>query len=217
MNSVHLLSLGSAQAIVVAFVLHLWPSACHAQAAAEETPYRTHYRIINVHRHCVMPTKDAVRAELQVDDRVGVSTVVILDGGAAPGNLEAWSRLRAKFPGRLAVFWKLNFAHVDKPGFFQDIIHNLQHAANISIYPTAELPYLFIDPTDGEAVKHWQDRAATDYGLYFQYFETSRHDLTDPNHSGGPWLRITGAELPPAVLEKIYHSNAERLIPGLKK
>jgi len=34
--------------------------------------------------------------------------------------------------------------------------------------------------------------------------------------SGGSWLRIPGIKLPPEVLEKLYHANAERLIPGLK-
>jgi hypothetical protein len=28
-------------------------------------------------------------------------------------------------------------------------------------------------------------------------------------------MRIPGVKLPPAALEKFYHANAERLIPGL--
>ena len=28
------------------------------------------------------------------------------------------------------------------------------------------------------------------------------------------WLRLKGIHLPPTVLEKFYHGNAERLIPG---
>jgi hypothetical protein len=30
-------------------------------------------------------------------------------------------------------------------------------------------------------------------------------------------MRLTGIKLPPEVLEKLYHANAEKLIPGLKK
>jgi hypothetical protein len=49
-----------------------------------------------------------------------------------------------------------------------------------------------------------------------QYFETDKLDLLDPMRSGGPWLRLAGVKLAPEVLEKFYHGNAERLIPGLK-
>jgi hypothetical protein len=38
----------------------------------------------------------------------------------------------------------------------------------------------------------------------------------DPVRSGGSWLRIPGIALPPEVLDRFYHANAERLIPGLK-
>ena len=55
--------------------------------------------------------------------------------------------------------------------------------------------------------------AAADYSHYLQYFETDRVDLTDPNHSGGPWLRLFGVRAA-TVLEKFYYGNAARLIPG---
>jgi predicted TIM-barrel fold metal-dependent hydrolase len=369
-----------------------------AKAHADDpgaAPYKARYKVINVHRHCPIPSEAAVRAELEVDDQVGVSAVVILDGSSAPGNLEAWNKLKAQFPGRLIVFWKLDFAHVANPTFFEDILKELQHAAdlgaqgvkvwkdlgmyvrdgsgallkvddarldafwercadlglpvllhtadpkeywypltynsvhyglrkdsdqlynkpempsweelmrqrdavlqkhprtifigahfgsmsfelqklgealdrypnffvdtsarlrivgrlnppavrdfftkyqdrilfgtdglillkgrtpstsaNISVYPNAGPPYIWIDPSDVASINAWKNRDVTEYSLYFQYFETSRYDLTDPTRSGGPWQKLTGAELPPEVLEKIYHANAERLIPGLKK
>jgi hypothetical protein len=50
-----------------------------------------------------------------------------------------------------------------------------------------------------------------------QYFETDRVDLLDPMRSGGSWLRLAGVKLPANILEKFYHANAEKLIPGLKK
>ena len=86
---------------------------------------------------------------------------------------------------------------------------------NIHVYPTDDPNVQWIDTNDAGAVKTWQDRAAFDYSQYFQYFETDRVDLTDPNRSGGSWLRIPGVKLPPEVLEKLYHANAEKLIKGL--
>lgn len=86
---------------------------------------------------------------------------------------------------------------------------------NISLYPTDDPDWQWIDPADVVAVKRWQEREVHDYGEYLQYFETDRLDLTDPNRSGGSWLRIPGVKLPAEVLEKLYHANAEKLIPGL--
>ena len=45
-----------------------------------------------------------------------------------------------------------------------------------------------------------------------EYFETDHVGLIVPF---GEWKRLTGVKLPPEVLEKFYHANAERLIPGL--
>ena len=55
------------------------------------------------------------------------------------------------------------------------------------------------------------------YSQSLLYFETDRLDLLDPMRSGGSWLHIAGIKLPPEVLDKFYHGNAERLIPGLKR
>jgi len=90
-------------------------------------------------------------------------------------------------------------------------------SGNISIYPSEDPDWLSLDPSDVDGVRLWQDRAAFDYSQYLQYFETDRLDLTDPTRSGGGWLRIPGVKLPGEALEKIYHLNAERLIPGLAK
>jgi hypothetical protein len=89
-------------------------------------------------------------------------------------------------------------------------------SANISLYPTVDPNLEVIDPGDKAAIKAWQDREATMYSQSLQYFETDRLDLLDPMRSGGSWLRIPGIKLPPEVLEKFYHANAEKLIPGLK-
>jgi uncharacterized protein len=91
---------------------------------------------------------------------------------------------------------------------------------NIYLYPSDDANVIALDPTDPadrDKIKRWQNRAAFDYGQSFQYLETDEFNLVDPMHSGGPWLRYPGMKLPPEVLEKVYHANAERLIPGLKK
>ena len=85
---------------------------------------------------------------------------------------------------------------------------------NITVYPSP-IDYQWVDPTEMALVRRWQDRAMADYRAYFRYFETDAVDLPDPTRSGGSWLRIFGAKLPPEVLEKLYHRNAEKLIPGL--
>jgi Amidohydrolase len=95
--------------------------------------------------------------------------------------------------------------------------HNSSGSANISVYPSDDPNWLTIDPNDKEAVERWKAKAARFYGDFLAYFETDRVDIEDPNHSGGAWLRLAGAKLPPDVLEKLYHKNAERLIPGLGK
>jgi predicted TIM-barrel fold metal-dependent hydrolase len=366
------------------------------KAAEPEPLYKTKYRVIDVHVHCTPVSEEVVRAELAMLDRVGVTAVVILDAGGPDGNLKDWLKLRQIHPERLIVFWKLDFSGVKSKTFFQDIVRDLQQAADlgvqgvkvwkdlgmyvrddagellkaddprldpfwqkcgalglpvlihtadereywqpltynsihyglrtekdqhygnprmplweelirqrdavlkkypqtnfigahvgsqghdlkqledtlakypnfyvdtsarhrvfgrlnppavqaffrkhqdrilfgtdgqilvkgrkppveafdVTIYPTQNPRMEYIDPSDAAAVKAWQDRAAQMYSQSLQYFETDRLDLQDPLRSGGSWLRMAGAKLPADVLEKFYHANAEKLIPGLKK
>jgi hypothetical protein len=74
---------------------------------------------------------------------------------------------------------------------------------------------LSVDATDAGVRCRWKDRQVGMYSRYFEYFETDRLDLVEPGGFGSSWLRLAGAKLPPEVLEKFYHANAERLIPGL--
>jgi hypothetical protein len=53
------------------------------------------------------------------------------------------------------------------------------------------------------------------YAWYLEYFETDRQGLAEPLPSSK--LVLSGVKLPPEVLEKLYHANAEKLIPGLNK
>ena len=84
------------------------------RAADPEPAYKTNYRVINIHRHSTIATEAAVRAELEVMDRVGMGVVTILDAGSPPGTLDAWITLQQKFPDRLVVFWKPSFARSRK-------------------------------------------------------------------------------------------------------
>lgn len=366
-------------------------------AAEPEAPYKTTYRVINVHRHCGLATEAALRAELEVLDRTGISAVTILDAGGREGNLGDWIKLKQKYPDRLIVFWKLDFAGVKREHFFDEIVRELEYAAklgvqgvkvwkdlgmynrdekgvilkaddkrldpfwakcgelglpvlihtadereywqpltydsihfglrtekdqhynnpemasweeliqqrdailarhpktifigahmgsqsqnlgeleatldkypnfyiesaarhrvfgrknppairaffekyqdrilfgtdgmvvdkgrkrpsgsssNIVLYPKDDPNWEAVDTADAAAVKVWQNKAAEMYSQSLQYFETDRLDLVDPMSSGGPWLHTPGVKLPPEVLEKFYHGNAEKLIPGLKR
>ena len=365
-------------------------------AAEEEKPYKTKYRVIDVHHHCTPVSDAAVRAELEVLDRVGVTAVVVLDAAGPDGNLKDWLNLHKNYPQRLIVFWKLDFARVKDKTFFADIVCDLEKAArmgvqgvkvwkdlgmyvrdaddellkaddrrldpfwakcgelglpvlihtadereywyrltynsihfglrtdkdqhynnpripsweelirqrdavlkkhpktnfigahlgsqahdltqleetlakysnfyvdtaarhrvfgrlnppavraffvkhqdrilfgtdgailqkgrkkpaesaNISLYPTENPDLEYVDPMDSAALSAWQAREAQMFSESLKYFETDRVDLLDPMRSGGSWLRLAGAKLPSAVLEKFYHANAEKLIPSLTK
>jgi predicted TIM-barrel fold metal-dependent hydrolase len=366
------------------------------RAAADDAKpdYKTRYRVIDVHNHCGLATESAVKAELEVLDRAGVHSAVILDGGSPRGSLPAWLKLQKQFP-RIIVFYKLSFEDIKKPNFFTDVVQDLERAArggvrgvkvwkdlgmyvrdgsgkllkadddrldpfwdkcaelglpvlihsadpreywypltynsfhyglrnekdqhynnaemprweellrqrdqilkkhpktmfigahfgsetfdlkqlgetlekypnfhvdcsarlrilgrlnppavrdffvkyqdrilfgsdnvilrkgkkektssNISEYPGDDPDFEWLKTDDLTAVRRWQDGTVHDYGQYLQYFETDKLDITDPSHSGGAWLRIPGAKLPPDVLEKFYHANAEKLIPGLAR
>ncbi len=87
--------------------------------------------------------------------------------------------------------------------------------ANILIYPMDDDNWTRIDPQDPQAVERWKAGQVRFYGRNLEYFETDRTDLVDPFGRDADWHRLSGAKLPPEVLEKFYHANAERLIPGL--
>lgn len=352
---------------LVAFV-----AADHVGAQDEDRPiYKTKYRVIDVHTHCFAPGIDAIKAQLEVIDGMGVSAIVVLDGGDTDGNLIAWMHLRKKFPERLIVFGNVPWGKIKQDIFFQDLPREIteQHrlgvqgikifkALGMSIrdakgellkvddprldpmwikcgelglpvlihtadpkeywysltpnsfhygmrlereqhYDRAKMPswedlirqrdnvvkkhpkttfiaphfgslefdlkqlgetldkypnfyvdcsartriigrlnpvavrdfitkyqdrVLFgtdggapfnIRPIDEELMEAWKGRQARFYSRHQEYYETDRIDIVEPFGWGKEWLRIPGVKLPPAVLEKFYHTNAERLMPGL--
>ena len=88
---------------------------------------------------------------------------------------------------------------------------------NVLVYPLDDEDRLSVDGKDAKVVRCWKDGQVGMYSSYFEYFETDRLDLVEPGSFGAGWLRLAGAKLPPEVLEKFYHANAERLIPGLDR
>jgi predicted TIM-barrel fold metal-dependent hydrolase len=86
---------------------------------------------------------------------------------------------------------------------------------NILLYPVDDPEWIRLDAKDENVVRNWKAGQARTYGRHFEYFETDRTDLVDPSGFEPGWAKLSGAKLPPEVLEKFYHANAERLIPGL--
>jgi predicted TIM-barrel fold metal-dependent hydrolase len=84
----------------------------------------------------------------------------------------------------------------------------------ITLYPSEDPDWRFLDPANAASVAKWQLRTAQTYSQYFRYFEARRADLVDTSEPGS-WVHVLGAGLPPPVLEKFYHGNAERWIPGI--
>jgi predicted TIM-barrel fold metal-dependent hydrolase len=341
------------------------------RAQDEDQPlYKTSYRVINVHRHCDHPREDALKAELEVMDRVGVRTIVnlLMDGGWSDGYLPAWAKLRDQYRERLLVFGYINWGKLKQKDFFEQLVREVEfqhrlgaqgikvwkdlgmyfkdadgkqlkiddprldpfwakcgelglpiliHTAdpkeywyprtfNSQHYGMNDRPRHYDNPnmpkwedliqqrdnvlkkhpkttfigahfgsetldlqklaetfdrypnfnvdcaarlrilgrlnppavrdfftkyqdrilfgTDSdfdkkfasdEEKKQWQNKAARFYSRYLEYFETDRLDIVEPYATSKDWLRLPGAKLPPSVLEKFYHANAERLIPGL--
>src|SRR5262245_60609455 len=97
-----------------------------ARAQDEDRPlYKTSYRVVNVHRHCDTASEPAIKAELEVMDRVGVSVVVILDGGTSDGKVPAWMEIKKKYPERIIVLSNIPFSRIKQATFFDDIVRDL--------------------------------------------------------------------------------------------
>ena len=80
--------------------------------------------------------------------------------------------------------------------------------------------FLVRDPKlldDAKGLKDWQEKHAIFYSRYLEYFETDHGEIIDPYGTYREWMRLTGVKLPAEVLEKLYHANAEKLIPSLKR
>src|SRR5688572_29256389 len=65
---------------------------------AERPPYKTSYRVVNVHHHWGDPDADAVQAQIEVMDANGIAAAVNLDAGRSDGTLKGWMELERRFP-----------------------------------------------------------------------------------------------------------------------
>lgn len=106
----------------------------------------------------------------------------------------------------------------------------LDEHSNVYIDVSARLDELGRQPYSArEFIVKYQDRIlfGTDmpatvemYRFYFRFFETMDENFIPPDYDGTfgryRW-RICGIGLPDDVLKKIYHGNALRLIPGLRR
>jgi predicted TIM-barrel fold metal-dependent hydrolase len=70
---------------------------------------------------------------------------------------------------------------------------------------------------DPKLLRQWQESKSLFYSRYLEYLETDRVGIMEPGGHFREWMRLSGIKLPAEALEKIYHANAERLIPGVKR
>src|SRR5579862_1918841 len=120
--------------LIIAATTFLGPFA--AQNQNERPLYKTSYRIINVHAHWDKPSEGAVKAEIDVMDRSGVTAEVNLDAGRSDGTLPEWIALRKKFPGRFLLFAKFSekdFERIREPGYFEDLVRELERSAKMGV------------------------------------------------------------------------------------
>src|SRR5688572_23397595 len=96
-------------ALLVSLLFVMAPSHGIAQDE-DKPPYKTKYRVINVHRHCDSPGAANVKAELEVMDHVGVDAWVnlLIGGSWSDARLPGWLELQKKNPDRLVVFGSIN-------------------------------------------------------------------------------------------------------------
>jgi uncharacterized protein len=103
---------------------------------SERPPYKTSYRVINVHHHWGNPDADAVRAQIDAMDAHGIAAAVNLDAGRTDGTLPGWIELQGKYPGRFVNFAKFtakDFERIKDPAFFEDLVRELERAAKMGI------------------------------------------------------------------------------------
>jgi len=112
--------------------------ALSAPGPQERDPelHQTTYRVINVHAHWDLPNAAAVKAQLEVMDRAGIGAEVNLDVGRSDASLPDWIELQKKHPGRFVLFAKFtlrDFARIQEPGFFDDLVRELERSAKMGI------------------------------------------------------------------------------------
>ena len=206
----------------------LTPNSFHYGARSEEDQY---YKIPGMPKwEDLIAQRDAVVAKHPKTLFVGAHfAIMTLDLAGLAERLDRYPNLHVECGARLRMLGRLNpktvreffVKYQDRVLFGTDIGGLLagrkSKAKNFLVYGIDDPDWNRIDLKNGEAVRRWQDRQVLVYSRYFEYFETDRVDLLEPGGFGAEWMRLSGAKLPPEVLEKLYHANAERLIPDFRK
>ncbi|HEX7899261.1 MAG TPA: amidohydrolase family protein [Planctomycetota bacterium] len=206
----------------------LTPNSFHYGARTEEDQY---YKIAGMPKwEDLIAQRDAVVAKHPKTVFVGAHFAsMTLDLAGLAERLDRYPNLHVECGARLRMLGRLNpktvreffVKYQDRVLFGTDIGGLLagrkSKVKNFLVYGIDDPDWNRIDLKDLAAVRRWQDRQALAYSRYFEYFETDRVDLLEPGGFGAEWMRLAGAKLPPEVLEKLYHGNAERLVPDFKK
>jgi predicted TIM-barrel fold metal-dependent hydrolase len=87
----------------------------------------------------------------------------------------------------------------------------LAHADRVLFGTDVQLGMGMIVLGAGEARGHTRADVDHFFTSSWEFFETSHRAFAHPTPIQGRWT-IDGIDLPPDVLEKIYHGNAERLL-----
>ncbi|HVE41490.1 MAG TPA: amidohydrolase family protein [Planctomycetota bacterium] len=203
-------------------------NSLHYGARTEEDQY---YKIPGMPRwEDLIAQRDAVLAKHPKTTFIGAHFAsMTLDLSGLAERLDRYPNLHVECGARLRMLGRLNPKAVrdfftkyqDRILFGTDIGGLLagrkSKTRNFLEYGIDDPDWNRIDPKDVDAVRRWQDRQALSYSRYFEYFETDRIDLIEPGGFGAEWMRLAGVKLPPDILEKLYHANAERLIPDFAK
>jgi len=124
-----------------------------ARGQDEAKPFhKTTYRVFDFHHHCDAPSLEAIEANLDVFDELGIEKLAVLDGGWTGGNLLPWLEIGKKYPDRLALFGNIDFSQVDAPTFSQDIVSELdaQHRLGVRAAKIYKSLGLFVRGKNGK-------------------------------------------------------------------
>ncbi len=98
-------------------------SQLSANPPADEKPlYKTTYPVIDFHHHTDTPSLQAVEANLEVFDALGIDKLAVLDGGWTQGTLLDWVEIYKQRPDRLILFANVDFSKIDNASFSQDLV-----------------------------------------------------------------------------------------------
>jgi predicted TIM-barrel fold metal-dependent hydrolase len=180
-------------------------------------------------------TSDPVGYFLPVDaDNEHYATLLTYPGWSFHGSqfskwelLDQRERMMTSHPGTTFIC-----AHVaNNPEDLRWVSSLLERRPNVCLDLSARMDELGRQPyTARDFMIRWQDRIlfGTDmpistemYRCYFRFLETGDEHFDYPDYlgefNGYTRWKICGLRLPDDVLEKIYHRNALRLIPGLQE